>query len=86
MILFSIILITSLEGQIVQEDAIATYELHTTLESCNMNIKPAFEQTKSTPPYKIEVKAECWNYEVKNERPVLEGKACARSKDCARSY
>ena len=86
-ILLSIILITSLEGAIVQEDSIATYELHTTLETCNMYIKPAFEQIKSTPPYTLEVKAECY-HEIAQEdqRPVLEGEACSRPKDCARSY
>ena len=89
MIMLSLILITSLEGKIVQEDAVATYELRTTIEKCNMYIKPAFEQIKSTPPYKIEVRAECWNNEnaeIEDQRPVLEGEACARPKDCARSY
>ena len=90
MIMLSLILITSLEGRIVQEDAAAIYELHTTIETCNMYIKPAFEQIKSTPPYKIEVKAECWHHESTQEdqdqRPVLEGEVCSRPKDCARSY
>ena len=86
-ILPSIILITSLEGRIVQEDAIATFELQTTIETCNMYIKPAFEQIKSTPPYKTEVKAECYHESfIESERPVLEGEACSRPKDCARSY
>ena len=89
MIMLSLILITSLEGAIVQEDAVATYELHTTIENCRMYIKPAFEQIKSTPPYKIEVKAECWHYEStqdQDQRPVLEGEVCSRPKDCARAY
>ena len=69
---------------VLNNDFIITYELHTTLKTCNMYIKPAFEQTKSTPPYTIEVRAECYNEKAK--RSVLEGAAYARPKDCERSY
>ena len=61
---------TMLESHTVQQDTIATYELHTTLKICNMYIKPAFEQAKATPPYNIKVKAEC--YDEKAKVPLLQ--------------
>ena len=61
---------TMLENHVVQQDTIATYELHTTLKICNMYIKPAFEQAKATPPYNIRIKAECYN--EKAQVPLLQ--------------
>ena len=61
---------TYLESHVVQQDTIATYELHTTLKVCTMYIKPAFEQTKATPPYNIRIKAEC--YDEKAKVPLLQ--------------
>ena len=61
---------TYLESHVVQQDTIATYELQTTLKVCTMYIKPAFEQTKATPPYNIRIKAEC--YDEKAKVPLLQ--------------
>ena len=60
MILFSIIMITSLNGHIVSEESISTYEINTTLEICNKYIKPAFDQKKNANPYVLEIASECF--------------------------
>ena len=44
MILFRILLITVMNGQMVDKQEIAVYELKTTVEKCKKNIKPAFDR------------------------------------------
>ena len=59
MILFYISLITSLNGKIVQEELISTYEIQSSINICEQYIKPAFEQTRKADPYVLVIKAEC---------------------------
>lgn len=59
MTILTLIYITSIDGQILEEDVIAIYEINNNIEYCEKYVKPAFEQTRQTPPYVIEVKAEC---------------------------
>ncbi len=59
MIEFVITLITSISGQIIQEDMLSKYQLVTTTEICEEYIKPAFEQKRKAGHYVLEVRAEC---------------------------
>ena len=44
MILFRILLITVMNGQIVDKQEIAVYEIKSTVERCERYIKPAFDR------------------------------------------
>ena len=45
MILFRILLITMMNGQLIDKQEIAVYELKTTVEKCERYIKPTFDRT-----------------------------------------
>ena len=59
MIILTLVLLTLLEGELIDIEDIAAYELNTTLEVCEKYIKPAFEQTIESDVYTIKVVAEC---------------------------
>ena len=52
-------MITSLDGRIIHEETVSVYQIKSTIEICEKYIKPAFEVIKKTPPYLLEIKAEC---------------------------
>ena len=44
MILFRVLLITMMNGQLVDKQEIAVYEIQSTVERCERYIKPAFDR------------------------------------------
>ena len=59
MLVFTLVMLTFLDGELLDIEDIAIYELNTTLEVCEKYIKPAFEQTKEFDVYTIKIEGEC---------------------------
>ena len=53
MIIFTIILVTSLQGKIVNIEQVGIYELNTTLENCKKYVKPSFDRLYTTNAYDV---------------------------------